>query len=92
MKELTLFVSEYTEIYLYHVRMLVSIPLKISVSRFLEYLKGKSSVLIYQKHANLKLKYRKREFWCREYYVDTKTNDRKINTILTTAEICDNLY
>ena len=72
--------------------MLVSIPLKISVSRFLEYLKGKSSVLIYQKHANLKLKYRKREFWCREYYVDTKTNDKKINTILTTAEICDNLY
>ena len=92
MNELTLFVSEYTEIYLYHVRMLVSIPLKISVSRFLEYLKGKSSVLIYPKHANLKLKYRKREFWCRGYYVDTKTNDKKINTILTTAGICDNLY
>lgn len=92
MNELTLFVSEYTEIYLYHVRILVSIPPKISVSGFMEYLKGKSSVLIYQKHANLKLKYRKREFWCREYYVDTKTNDKKINTILTTAEICDNLY
>lgn len=54
-----------------HVHMLVSIPPKLSVSGFMGYLKGKSSILIYQKYANMKFKYRNREFWCRGYYVDT---------------------
>ena len=54
-----------------HVHMLVSIPPKLSVSGFVGYLKGKSSILIYQKYANMKFKYRNREFWCRGYYVDT---------------------
>ena len=56
-----------------HVHMLVSIPPKLSVSGFMGYLKGKSSILIYQKYANMKFKYRNREFWCRGYYVDTVT-------------------
>ena len=54
-----------------HVHMLVSIPPKISVASFMGFLKGKSSLLIYQKWANMKFKYRNREFWCRGYYVDT---------------------
>ena len=60
-----------------HVHMLVSIPPKLSVSGFMGYLKGKSSVLIYQKYANLKYKYRNREFWCRGYYVDTVGKNKK---------------
>ena len=54
-----------------HIHMLLSIPPKIAVSSFMGYLKGKSSVLIYEKFGDLKFKYRNREFWCRGYYVDT---------------------
>ena len=54
-----------------HVHMLVAIPPKISVASFVGFLKGKSSLLIYQKRANMRFKYRNREFWCRGYYVDT---------------------
>lgn len=60
-----------------HVHMLVEIPPKLSVSGFMGYLKGKSSVLIYQKWANMKFKYRNREFWCRGYYVDTVGKNKK---------------
>ena len=60
-----------------HVHMLISIPPKLSVSGFMGYLKGKSSVLIYQKYANMKFKYRNREFWCRGYYVDTVGKNKK---------------
>ncbi len=60
-----------------HIHMLVSIPPKLSVSGFMGYLKGKSSVLIYQKYANMKFKYRNREFWCRGYYVDTVGKNKK---------------
>lgn len=54
-----------------HVHMLLEIPPKISVSSFMGFLKGKSSLMIYEKCGNLKFKYRNREFWCRGYYVDT---------------------
>ena len=54
-----------------HVHMFVEIPPKLSVSSFMGYLKGKSSVMIYQKWGNMKFKYRNRSFWCRGYYVDT---------------------
>ena len=54
-----------------HVHMLLKIPPKISVSSFMGFLKGKSSLMIYEKWGNLKFKYRNREFWCRGYYVDT---------------------
>ena len=54
-----------------HIHMLVKIPPKESVSAFIGFLKGKSSLLIYQKYANIKFKYRDRTFWCRGYYVDT---------------------
>ena len=54
-----------------HIHMLLEIPPKMSVSGFMGYLKGKSSLMIYQKWGNIKFKYRNREFWCRGYYVDT---------------------
>ena len=51
--------------------MLLEIPPKMSVSSFMGYLKGKSSLMIYEQFGDLKFKYRNREFWCRGYYVDT---------------------
>ena len=54
-----------------HVHMLVSIPPKHSVSSIMGYLKGKSALMIFDRHANLKYKYGNRHFWCRGYYVDT---------------------
>ena len=60
-----------------HVHLLVSIPPKISVSSFMGYLKGKSSLMIFDKHANLKYRYGNREFWCRGYYVDTVGKNKK---------------
>ena len=60
-----------------HVHLLLSIPPKMSVSGFMGYLKGKSSVLIYQRFTKLMLKYRHREFWCSGYYVDTVGKNTK---------------
>ena len=54
-----------------HVHMLVSIPPKISVSAFMGYLKGKSALMIFEKHSNLKYKYGNRHFWAEGYYVST---------------------
>jgi putative transposase len=61
-----------------HIHMLVSIPPKISVSSFVGYLKGKSSLMIFDRHANLKYKYGNRHFWCRGYYVDTVGKNKKV--------------
>ncbi len=61
-----------------HVHMLVEIPPKLSISGFMGYLKGKSSIMIYQKYANMKFKYRNREFWCRGYYIDTVGKNTKV--------------
>lgn len=61
-----------------HIHMLVSIPPKLSVSSFVGYLKGKSSLMIFDQHANLKYKYGNRKFWYRGYYVDTVGRNRKI--------------
>ena len=59
--------------------MLVSIPPNLSVSQFVGYLKGKSSLMIFDRHADLKYKYGNRHFWCRGYYVDTVgKNEKKI--------------
>ena len=61
-----------------HVHMLVSIPPNLRVSQFVGYLKGKSSLMIFDRHANLKYKYGNRHFWCRGYYVDTVGKNTKI--------------
>ena len=60
-----------------HIRMLVSIPPKYSVAQFMGYLKGKSSLMIFEKYANLKYKYGNRHFWCRVYYVSTVGKNKK---------------
>ena len=60
-----------------HIHMLVEIPPKMSVSQFVGYLKGKSSLMIFDRHANLKYKYGNRHFWCRGYYVDTVGRNKK---------------
>ena len=60
-----------------HIHILVSIPPKMSVSGFMGYLKGKSSLLIFQKWGNMKFAYRNREFWCKGYYVDTAGKNTK---------------
>jgi len=54
-----------------HVHMLVCIPPHLSVSQFMGYLKGKSTLMIFDRHANLKYKYGSRHFWCRGYFADT---------------------
>lgn len=62
-----------------HIHLLVKIPPNISVAQFMGYLKGKSSLMIFDRHANLKYKYGNRHFWCRGYYVDTVgRNEAKI--------------
>ena len=60
-----------------HIHMLVKIPPKYSVSEIMGYLKGKSSLIIFDRHANLKYKYGNRHFWCRGYYVDTVGKNAK---------------
>ena len=60
-----------------HVHMLVKIPPKFSVSQIMGYLKGKSSLIIFDRHANLKYKYGNRHFWCRGYFVDTTGKNTK---------------
>lgn len=61
-----------------HIHLLVSIPPYISVAQFMGYLKGKSSLMIFDRHANLKYKYGNRTFWCRGYYADTVGRNKRV--------------
>lgn len=61
-----------------HIHMLVKIPPKISISSFMGYLKGKSTLMIFERHAQLKYKYGQRKFWSRGYYVDTAGKNEKV--------------
>ena len=61
-----------------HIHLLVSIPPHLIVAQFMGYLKGKSSLMIFDRHANLKYKYGERKFWCRGYYVDTVGRNKKV--------------
>jgi putative transposase len=61
-----------------HIHMLVSIPPHLSVAQFMGFLKGKSTLMIFDRHANLKYKYGSRHFWCRGYYVDTVGKNKRI--------------
>ena len=60
-----------------HVHILLEIPPKVAVSSFMGFLKGKNSLMIYEKYPELKYKYRNREFWCKGYYVDTVGKNAK---------------
>jgi putative transposase len=61
-----------------HIHMLVSIPPKISVSSFMGYIKVKSSLMIFDRHANMKYKYGNRKFWSKGYYVDTVGKNKRV--------------
>ncbi|ANQ82787.1 TPA: IS200/IS605 family transposase [Staphylococcus pseudintermedius] len=61
-----------------HIHMLVSIPPKLSVSQLVGYLKGKSSLMIFDRHVHLKYRYGDRKFWCKGFYVDTVGRNRKV--------------
>lgn len=61
-----------------HIHMLVSLPPYLSVAQFMGYLKGKSSLMIFDRHANLKYKYGRRNFWARGYYVDSVGKNQKM--------------
>ena len=79
-----------------HIHMLVSIPPNLSVSQFVGYLKGKSSLMIFDRHANLKYKYGNRHFWARGYFVDTVGKNKKqiqeyIKNQLTLDQIADQI-
>ena len=66
------------ELCLDHVHMLIEVPPKYSISEIMGYLKGKISLIIFDRHANLKYKYGNRHFWCRGYYVDTVGRNEKM--------------
>ena len=61
-----------------HIHMLVSVPPYLSIAQFMGYIKGKSTLVIFDRHANLKYKYGSRHFWCRGYYVDTVGRNEKV--------------
>ena len=61
-----------------HIHMLVSIPPYLSIAQFVGFLKSKSTLMIFDRHANLKYKYGSRSFWCRGYYVDTVGKNERI--------------
>lgn len=76
-----------------HVHMLVEIPPKQSVAGFVGFLKGKSSLIIHQRHGNLKYKYGNRSFWCRGYYVDTAgKNTKRIAEYIKNQQKEDKMY
>lgn len=76
-----------------HIHMLVKVPPKYSISQFMGYLKGKSSLIIFDRFANLKYKYGNRHFWCRGYYVDTAgKNDKKIKEYIQNQMYEDKLH
>ena len=67
-----------------HIHMLIRVPPKYSISQIMGYIKGKSSLIIFDRHANLKYKYGNRHFWCRGYYVSTVgKNEKKIREYIS---------
>ncbi|MHC1734942.1 MAG: IS200/IS605 family transposase [Erysipelotrichaceae bacterium] len=76
-----------------HIHMLVSIPPKYSVAQVMGYLKGKSTLMIFERHANLKYKYGNRVFWARGYFVDTVgKNEKKIKEYIANQLQEDRMY
>ncbi len=76
-----------------HVHMLMQIPPKYSVAEIMGYLKGKSSLIIFDRHANLKYKYGNRDFWCRGYFVETVgKNAKKIEEYIRNQLQEDKMY
>ena len=74
-----------------HIHMLVSIPPKLSVSQFMGYLKGKSSLMIFDRNTSLKYKYGNRQFWCTGYYVDTVGRNKKVIEAYIRSQLQDDI-
>ena len=75
-----------------HIHMLVSVPPYISIAQFMGFLKGKSTLMIFDRHANLKFKYGSRHFWCRGYYVDTVGRNERVISEYIQKQIQEDYY
>ena len=75
-----------------HIHLLVSVPPYISISQFMGFLKGKSTLMIFDRHANLKYKYGSRHFWCRGYYVDTVGRNERVISEYIQKQLREDYY
>lgn len=75
-----------------HIHMLVSVPPYISIAQFMGFLKGKSTLMIFDRHANLKYKYGSRHFWCRGYYVDTVGRNERVISEYIQKQLQEDYY
>ena len=75
-----------------HIHMLVSVPPYISIAQFMGFLKGKSTLMIFDRHANLKFKYGSRHFWCRGYYVDTVGRNERVISEYKQKQLQEDYY
>ena len=75
-----------------HIHLLVSVPPYISISQFMGFLKGKSTLMIFDRHANLKYKYGSRHFWCRGYYVDTVGRNERVISEYIQKQLQEDYY
>ena len=75
-----------------HIHMLVSVPPYISIAQFMGFLKGKSTLMIFYRHANLKFKYGSRHFWCRGYYVDTVGRNERVISEYIQKQLQEDYY
>ena len=75
-----------------HIHMLVSVPPYISIAQFMGFLKGKSTLMIFDRHANLKFKYGSRHFWCRGYYVDTVGRNERVISEYIQKQLQEDYY
>ncbi len=75
-----------------HIHMLVSVPPYISIAQFMGFLKGKSTLMIFNRHANLKFKYGSRHFWCRGYYVDTVGRNERVMSEYIQKQLQEDYY
>ena len=75
-----------------HIHLLVSVPPYISIAQFMGFLKGKSTLMIFDRHANLKYKYGNRHFWCRGYYVDTVGRNERVISEYIQKQLQEDYY
>jgi len=75
-----------------HIHLLVSVPPYLSIAQFMGFLKGKSTLMIFDRHANLKYKYGNRHFWCRGYYVDTVGRNERVISEYIQKQLQEDYY
>ena len=75
-----------------HIHMLIGVPPYLSIAQFMGFLKGKSTLMIFDRHANLKYKYGGRSFWCRGYYVDTVGRNERVISEYIQKQLQEDYY